>query len=199
MARLASRRRNLCIRGPGNIAIACVPKVAHTSIKHAVLASLNYPFDRYHPALRLCHADEAAAQNYKIFAFVRDPFDRLVSIWANLVFEGRPGVLRRTRAKSGMSFAAFVMECITPQVLKMDIHVAEQSSFIPDQAIILRYETIKNGWAEIQKVWPGLVRLERFNASTRGDIQEYETPELMQKCHDLYAIDYQRFGYNSEV
>jgi hypothetical protein len=202
----AVRIRKLCIRGPRHIAIACVTKVAHTAIKHAVLRSLGYlggeddlyrlpSIYRKHPALNLCSAHEAVAQNYKVFAFVRDPFDRLVSLWAKLVIEGDQGFLQKTGAEAEMPFAAFVMECMTPKIIKIDTHAATQSSFIPKQAIIFRYETIKDGWAEIKKVWPGLVDLTLINPSVRDDIQKYETSELKQKCRELYAIDYQRFGY----
>ena len=182
----------MCIRGPNHIAIACVPRIANTAIKYTVLKSLGHSLGkrahsyRKHPALKLCRADKAVAQNYKVFAFVRDPFDRLISIWAGGVLDDMP---------PGISFAEFVMEYMTPEILQTDRHAAPQSDFIPEQAIILRYEMIKDGWAKIKKVWPGLVNLELINASMRGDMREDETPELKQKCHELYAIDYQRFGY----
>lgn len=194
--------RPLCIRGPNHIAIACVPKVAHTSIQYAVLTSLGYslgemrPKDRRHPALNLCHAKEAVNQNYKIFAFVRDPFDRLISVWANRILGNRRGFLRKTGAKPETPFATFVMEYMTSQLIESDIHMALQADFVPEQAIIFRYEAINDGWAEIQKIWPGLVDLQRFNVSMRGRTEKYETPELKQKCRKLYAIDYERFGYD---
>ena len=182
----------MCICGPNHIAIACVPRIANTAIKYAVLTSLGHSLGeraksyRKHPALRLCYANKAITENYKVYACVRDPFDRLLSVGAGGVIEDM---------NPEMSFDAFVIEYMTPEILQTDRHAAPQSDFIPDQAIILRYEMIKDDWAKIKKVWPGLVNLKLINASMRGDVQEYKTPELKQKCRELYAIDYQRFGY----
>jgi hypothetical protein len=191
--------RPLCIRGPGEVAIACVPKVAHCAIKHAVLRSYGTDPEKLkrlhlHPALDLCQASDAVAQGYKVFAFVRDPFDRLVSVWANRVMSGRDSKLTRALGTDrGEPFHAFVRR-ITPGTVRANMHTAPQVDFVPAGATVLRYEAMATEWAKVQAAWPGLPALTAWNVSARAPAADYATEQALAICREAYADDYREFG-----
>lgn len=190
------------LRGPNNIAIACVPKVAHSAIKVAVLESYGLgPFDgakgwkkhRRHPMLRLCHPSSKSLKKCTVFAFTRHPLERLKSLWANRVLIGRKSFLRRAgRIKEGMPFEDFVLKAMTSMLVADDNHARTQSSCIPKNAKVFDYSQLDEAWKEIQKTWR-LPDLKPANVSAQkpGTVSS----EVMQKCRELYAVDYERFGY----
>ena len=190
----------LCIRGPNGVAIACVPKVAHTSIESAVLASYGLTASgrqlHCHPALQLCHAAEAAKEGRRIFAFVRNPFDRLVSVWADKVARrsgGRKRFFAATGATKGESFARFVARL--PGIAYADVHLMPQVRFVPASATVFRFEALAEGWEKIRRLWPGLPPLGRENESERAPAEDYAEPHLLETCRKVYRLDYERFGY----
>jgi hypothetical protein len=191
--------RPLCIRGPGHIAIACVPKVAQTAIKDAVVRAHGIQvrrLERVHQvaALNLCQAHEAAQEGYRVFAFVRDPFDRLVSLWAHRVKGGRHGFNAKIGATSGEGFDAF-MRRLSPAILRSDVHIAPQVDFVPPGATLLRYERLGEDWKAVQAAWPELPDLRRVNESERGPAADYASAAHLAACRALYADDYREFGY----
>lgn len=191
--------RPLCIRGPGRIAIACVPKVAHTAIKDAVLRSRGIRIVKIsrmhqHPALNLCQPREAIEQGYKVFAVVRDPFDRLVSVWAHRVRPGRHRFNRTVGASKDEPFDVFVRR-LSPDLVRRNIHIATQVDFVPAGTTVLRYERLAEDWNEVQAAWPGMPDLRRINTSEHGLASDYASAEAMAICRHVYRDDYRAFGY----
>jgi hypothetical protein len=173
--------------------------VAHTAIEQAVLRSYGVDTsDRRtlhgHPLLNRCGADEAIAEGYKVFAFVRHPLDRLVSVWASRIREPRKTFNRKLGLPARESFSSFVSRLDCGKT-KESIHLAAQSDFVPGPAVVLRYENLDAGWEVIQESWPGMPDLRRVNRSTRRAAAAHATQPAEVACRHLYAEDYRRFAY----
>lgn len=181
------------------VAIACVPKVAHTAIKVAALQALGVSVKRqaevhYHPALRLCQAEKAMAEGYRIFAFVRDPFDRLVSVWASHVLQPRPTFIKKLGARPKERFQRFFQR-IDSRAVRLSVHLAPQSEFVPVEATVLRYEALDEGWDYVRTFWPKLPPLQHLNGTKRKETAFYASDAALAACRTTYHEDYRRFGY----
>jgi hypothetical protein len=133
-----------------------------------------------------------AFQSFFKFAFVRNPFDRFVSYSAFVTresgeFEGDP---KR------------VMRDLVHNPPWEHILFQPQHSFIsgpdgePMTDFVGRVEEMQESYDEIcRRIGIPTARLERVNATTRGDFRLYYDDALVEGVAKLYARDLELFGY----
>ena len=125
------------------------------------------------------------------FAFVRNPWDLLVSLYSFI--PNRPTNRHSTRV-AAMSFAAFVDEwTLRPEI--------SQKSFLCDRTgkclmdYVGRFENLTDDYAEICRRIGITADLGHFNSSRRVDYREMYSPELKSLVASRLAEDIEMFGY----
>lgn len=150
------------------------------------------------------------------FAFVRNPWDRLVSCYRDKIagevdgftyFTVRPGVadcLARFDAfVPGMSFAAFVEAVARIPDADADAHFRSQYTFVTNGErelavdFVGRYERLADDLAEVRGT-TGLPdfqipRLQAARSAVR--YQDYYTPHTRELAADRFRTDIDMFGY----
>lgn len=135
---------------------------------------------------------EAAGEleSYFKFAFVRNPWDRVVSMYSYR--------LRNREIPADLSFREFVLK---RHNYPFGIH-REQVKLVEDlqgkiaMDYIGRFENLKNDWSILQdrlKIDSGLPHLK---ATVHRPYQTYYTRELIDEIATMYPRDIQIFGYN---
>ena len=174
---------------------------AELSIDHAF--SLPYDPEKY--------------RDYFHFAFVRNPWDRLVSCWLNKIVQREsledarwltrtaqtlsldmsPEELRRLR-----DFPYFVDWIERHGLGEIEIHVRPQSALIDLNAcdFLGRMERFEDDLAQVfERIGlPTANRTVRNQSSGRKPYQDYYTPELADRVGAMYSKDVQMFGYRFE-
>lgn len=158
---------------------------------NAIMAALRLATDdirsrgRWHATAHEGRTTLPAWSNYRSFAFVRNPWDRMVSAYAYI-----------TRGET--SFDAFVCKGQDFQDNPMWPRSAPQVRWThnPDGQqcvdVIGRFETLAADFAEI---CPSAPPLERVNASDHRPYQDYYTDTIRQRVADMFAADIAAFGY----
>lgn len=100
---------NVALQDHG-ICFMLLPKVANTSIKHAIFKALGRtPPEDVHDRRALTYVSRETAATFPVrIAFTRDPLDRLASCYANKVQTEFVGKLGRWGIRREMSFEEFV-------------------------------------------------------------------------------------------
>lgn len=214
-----------------------VPKVANTSLKtifsDIIVRSLptevvkELPADRpdtelfrksrrpimYDLGVLLCKHDVKRFATYTGFAFVRNPWDRLVSCYANKLsqkhlFQGpeRRGTLRALQRaglySEEMTFADFVKAVSLIPDTEANRHFRSQHCFLTDRTGALmpdrlyRFERLSDGFAELVSEFDlPAVDLPHKKPTAHRDYREYYTIELRDAVARRYARDIELFGY----
>lgn len=214
-----------------------VPKVANTSLKtifsDIIVRSLpsevveSLPADRedtelfrksrrpimYDRGILLCKHDVKRYASYTSFAFVRNPWDRLVSCYANKLsqkhlFQGpeRRGTLKALQRagvySQQISFADFVKAVSLIPDIEANRHFRSQHCFLTDRSGALmpdrvyRFEQLSEDFAAlVSEFGLSAVELPHKKSTARRDYREYYTPELRDMTARRYARDIELFGY----
>jgi hypothetical protein len=202
-----------------------IPKVACTSIKVALAgvcgvdlaASGGNPHEARWPTPRAAPARLGPRfPGLFAFAFVRDPWERLVSCYRDKIrgevdgytfFTIRPGVancLARFDAfVAGMSFDAFVRAVAAIPDDDADPHFRSQHTFVTDDAgqlavdFVGRYERLADDLRAVERrVGLPALDLPRLQAArTPLPFAAFYTAETAQLVADRYARDVELFGY----
>lgn len=159
--------------------------------------------------------DAQQYSDYFQFAFVRNPWDRLVSCWQNKIvsrgsFDNAPWLQRLSRKKSLeisesdfeklQDFPRFVDWIEQHRIGEVEIHVRPQSALIDlnNCDFFGRMESFEDDLAHVfERI--GLRtdnRTVRNQTSGRKRYQDYYTPELADRVGALYNKDVQLFGYH---
>ena len=206
---VADRVRKCCVPAERlNLAVALVRKVASTSILAELLraqgrlpSSFNAE-DVY--AVKTGHISPRAAheQGFVVAAFVRNPFDRLVSVWHGKVYSPeyvrvKPRLLSLGFRK-GMDFPEFVRRVCAHR--DHELHLVPQSHFLGEgyerYGFLGRFERFQEDWECLQKLVPGLGALQHLNATDRERYRAFYDTRTREIAQGLYAEDLERFGYS---
>ena len=192
----SERRYNLTVSSDRKFIWFRVAKVGTRTILNA-LKSANVPLDleeesrlHYFPKLR---------RDYFKFAFVRNPWDRLVSGWMNKVVDRNFFGFDETELKRMREFPNFVDYVADLDMAKCDRHLAPQSSLIDLNNVnfVGRMENFDADFGVVlDRIGVNLDKVDRKNVSeARKSYRDYYTDETAQKAHDIYARDVSIFGY----
>lgn len=113
------------------------------------------------------------------FAFVRHPYDRLVSAWHYAAKKG-------TLAKGAMTAPGLRKFLDTGHIV-----VLPMAFYLDDEVDFLgRYERLHEDWRHISDV-----PLPHLNKGDRGPWQSHLDDEMRDMARRYYAEDFRRFGY----
>lgn len=185
-----------------------IQKAASTSL-HALclsLGGLKYSFWK--------RKSESLPADYFKFSFVRNPYDRLVSCFADKILNSSvrghglpkmPRALFELGFRPKMSFERFLRLAVSLPDNIADRHVLSQHAFVTDKdgSLLLDdlgcFENLASDVARIFGCLGAQVALPHCNASPkRASWQSYYTPELAKLVRNRYRKDFELFGY-SEV
>ena len=131
------------------------------------------------------------------FAFVRNPWDRLVSTFSN----PDPHMVETARARgialTGVSFPDFVRNVSDFR----HVHLLPQTLFVCDGRgqlqvdFVGRFEHLQQDFASVAGRVGLQVELPHANASTHSDYRSYYDTETRRLVTDLYQYDIEFFGY----
>ena len=149
----------------------------------------------------------ARFDDYFKFAFVRNPWDRVVSAYH---FLKQGGVNREDRrwCKKHLSryadFNEFVMGWLKPENIRLQIHFKPQYEFVQDtngdmvMDFIGHYENLENDFMVVKEklgMRKSLLFLNKTTARKRN-YRDYFSEETKRIVADLYSKDIASFGYN---
>ncbi|MCP4409778.1 MAG: sulfotransferase family protein [Gammaproteobacteria bacterium] len=128
------------------------------------------------------------------FSFVRHPWTRLVSTWADKVLRDKPQWgFPEVGITQYMELADFVEKvCAAPR--QCDCHIRPQAWHIPVDTWCGRVENIELDWERVM-LRTGLPRLERCKTSDHRPPFEYLTRDLRAMVSKRFADDFKRWKY----
>lgn len=177
-----------------------VPKAACTSIKTAIAKHRGISFQDVRRDYR--YGPFAETTKLFRFSFVRNPFERLVSLWTDMLQPPFPErelrVNRQLRTMAGWRFEDVVQTVsITPDNIA-NRHFRTQDALFwwRDQRIVdevYRLEDIDEVWPRLQERF-GLPAIEHLRQSEHRPWQEYYDEPLFWTVKERYKHDLQ-YGY----
>jgi Sulfotransferase family len=194
-----------------NLIFVHIQKTGGMAVSRA-LGGVDHPAEKHRTALELrdLYGADVWDQSYK-FAFVRNPWDRLVSWWSMINARrdefgsiGDANSFMRYVLENAMTFDAFLTKC-TDTIDDIDgvKHIFQnQLDYLSDEDgqeivdFIGRFETLADDFATISaKVYGKPIALAHINASNHAPFQTYYTPQTRKLVEKAYARDIARFGY----
>jgi hypothetical protein len=183
-----------------------IPKVASTSIITTLLKSgfaiSKYGDDRDHQGNLTKEATlDKEYDDYFKFAFVRNPWRRLLSAYQNRVLVHNkviaPGVSNK------ISFEEFVDIVCAIEGISEEDHIRDQHDYLTlDDKLLVdfvgRIENIQEGWKTVcEKNGMPYAKLHHLKNSSKlyPHHREFYTPELVKKVAKRYAKDIDLFEY----
>lgn len=180
----------MCLMHRSGLRYIPIPKCASTSIT-AALFGLQGTVEEIHT---LKPAVVPLVNGGPVFAVIRNPVDRLISTWANKVWQPhRPdtGLIRRHGVREGMRLTEFVALVEGRGVDAMDVHIRPQVDFLPTDSkgvTLLRMERLLVDWRD--KGYERLFGpLEHLNESSPPMFPDGYTSELWSRITRLYIKD----------
>lgn len=177
-----------------------IPKAAGTSISRTLFdkGSRHIPYFEYEKANR------KKFQRYFKFAFVRNPWDRLVSTYFFLK-KGGLNEMDKVWAEKNLaeydSFDSFVREWVTEENVWSWIHFKPQHYFICDDDMNIRIdyvgrmENLADDFKYITKKIDCDVKLEVINKSDHEHYSRYYSDETRLIVENSYLQDIELFNY----
>jgi hypothetical protein len=177
-----------------------IPKAAGTSITKTLFqrAARHVPWQEYH------RANPGKFRRYFKFAFVRNPWDRLVSTY---FFLKAGGLNSQDRAWADRhlarhaDFDSFVRAWITTSNVASWVHFRPQHTWICDTDLhcmmdfVGRYEEIDADFATAAQRIGCRRQLEKGNQSSHRHYSEYYMSETRDRVAEVYAVDIRLFAY----
>ncbi len=190
-----------------------IQKTGGNSISKALGQSTGHSTKHFTAAQLRSLAGEDAWNAYFKFAFVRNPWDRLVSWWS-MIDRHRPRheageklnafqTLVLTRAKT---FADFVRlkDCVVDPDGRKSVHF-NQIDYLTDaegEIIVDFVGRFEHLGRDLDTALSGRlgrrIDLPHLNASSRGDYRKFYSPDLAEEVARIYERDIRAFGYRFE-
>jgi hypothetical protein len=177
-----------------------IPKAAGTSVTQALFG----PVSRHVPYFEYEQANHRKFQRYFKFAFVRNPWDRLVSTYFFLK-RGGLNEMDCQWAEQNLSgyddFDSFVRGWVTEENVWSWVHFKPQHFFICDNDMNLmmdfvgRMESLVDDFSFVAKRLGCDVRLEVINKSDHEHYSKYYTDETIRIVERVYKKDIRTFNY----
>lgn len=173
-----------------------VAKVGTRTI-FARMRDQNVNFDLESP-FRIRYSPKAYSDYFK-FAFVRNPWDRIVSCWHNKVIEANRFRFSEEKHHKMQDFSCFVDWAADVGAHGRNPHIMPQSKLIDlnNCDFVGRMENFED---DLDRVFQciGLTNTSRASLNqtqNRKSYEEYFTPRLIEKVGEIYRKDAQLFGY----
>ncbi|MFC7497346.1 MULTISPECIES: sulfotransferase family 2 domain-containing protein [unclassified Nocardioides] len=199
VTRPSAKRFSLSVSDPGRFIYVRTAKVATRSISAAFASRPDLEVVMHRGGLK--RWPQGPQRQYAAFGFVRNPYTRLVSCWQDKVVGEGQGTSRPTGVEGG-TFEEFVTALETTDLLVTNRHVKPQTATLPlDRLAFLgRFERLQDDWEQVcERLGVGEVPLPRQNVSATPPQPVRIDPALAARIVRLYALDFQVFGYDSEV
>jgi hypothetical protein len=145
--------------------------------------------------------------SYFKFAFVRNPWDRLVSAYTFLKkggLNGQDEAWAREHLAVYPDFKDFVKRGLNPGSLYEKLHFIPQWEYLVNRDgkiamdFLGRFETLEDDFDQVAKRLRVAASLPRANASPRGDYRSYYDDASAEIVARLYARDIELFRYSFE-
>lgn len=185
-----------------------IPKVANSSIKARIIEMKGLPpSERPHAResglTHITPHNVAGREDWFRFTFVRNPWDRAVSLWSDKCGENSDVDLAPYGLPRGIGFDEFVRVIAGFQDKYAEIHFKSQASLLMHNNRLLpdfvgRFERLNEDWARILKIMdldPDQHGLPHHRASTHKEYRSYYTPFLAQLVEERYGDEIRLFGY----
>jgi hypothetical protein len=181
-----------------------VPHVAGTSVARSLFGVPS----RHNTYAEYMRANTGKFCDYFKFAFVRNPWDRLVS---TVYFLRNGGVKAGDRAWTERNlgiyrnFEHFVRVGLQRPEIQSWVHFRPQSEFVlsPENRkmvdFIGRFENLTQDFEEVARRLGLPGPLATINASSHAAFETYYTPETAEIVGQIYARDVKCFGYEQPV
>ncbi|PSJ17036.1 sulfotransferase family 2 domain-containing protein [Nitrosomonas supralitoralis] len=144
-------------------------------------------------------------KNYFKFAFVRNPWDRLVSAYVFLKKGGldeQDKIWAREHLDKFDNFQSFVMHGLTSSDIYCGLHFIPQCEYVVnkdneiDVDFIGRFETLESDFEILAKRLGVSANLSKINHSQKGDYRSYYNDASAEVVAKLYSRDIELFDYS---
>ncbi len=172
-----------------------VPKVASRTIYNHLRQQV-MPLDCEHP--NRIYYQVNLYKDYFKFAFVRNPWDRLVSCWHNKVIDDNFFKFNEIEYEKMQQFEYFVNYVGTMDIENCNPHFILQSRLIALSYIdyMGRFENFEQDYSIVcQKLGISQNNLNINSSSKTKGYREFYTKALREKVHQIYLKDIQILGY----
>ena len=173
-----------------------VPKVASRTIfDYFERANIEWTAER----TLSCHYPVSYYKNYLKFAFVRNPWDRLVSCWLDKVCYQNYFQFEKDKREKMRNFKNFILYVQKLNLKTCDNHLRLQSALIDLNHVdfIGRFENFENDFRTIlNKLNVEEISISRKNQrKKRTHYHDYYDEETRQLVAEIYRLDIQIFNY----
>lgn len=190
---------------PGFDRLKCIfvhiPKNAGTSLTNALFG---HSTPGHLPLSWFQHIEPEKFAAYYKFAFVRNPWDRLVSAYTYTIRKQSKGAETAewiAFLKSFASFEDFVLRWVNEENVERQKTFIPQHRFVYDKHGMLsldfigRYENLRADYQQVCDTLGGGSPLPHVNKSERIDYRDYYTPATHDIVARVYAKDIALFNY----
>lgn len=177
-----------------------IPKSAGTSVTQALFG----PVSRHVPYFEYERANPRKFREYFKFAFVRNPWDRLLSAYIFLK-KGGLNQMDRAWAEANLSqfetFEEFVTEWVNEENIWSWVHFTPQHYFICDDQgnikmdFVGRMENIQEDFSYICQKINKQVKLPEVNKTRNDHYSNYYNDKTREIVSNVYAKDIEIFSY----
>lgn len=142
--------------------------------------------------------DKVRYKDHFKFAFVRNPWDRVVSAYHNKILTKNYPPFKQCYDKDFAYFVEFIRKS---NVESGDPHIQLQTRLIPVKQLdfLGRYETFEEDLTTVlYTIGLGHVRIPHVNSTSHRHYSEYYTEHTKQVIAKVYREDIEAFGYTFE-